>query len=215
MLCLFISVLEENYSHSAAEIKDLMHFFPPTHILFLRKHSQGKDRLYCGDEIYNLDKIHKEMKMPLRKYCGLYDCFFAFVMGWQLCSKSWVVARIFVVLFVCKCQIALSGNQTHTIDFCCQELHKFFCFINFYLQKSILLLSLLCQDLVLPLLFWQDQPGSVLPRIMYLLDLPETWQRFFFREQLSMFVYNGQEMMVNLRCPLQTLCLQKSQWTCT
>lgn len=167
MLCLFISVLEENCSHSTAEIKDLMHFFPPAHIAFVRKPSHGKDRLYCGHEIYNLDKIHKEMKTPLRKYCGFYDCFFAFVMGWQLCSKSWVVARIFVELFVCNCQIALSGNQTHTIDFCCQELHKSFCFINFYLQKSILLLSLLCQDLVLPLLFWQDQPGSVLPRIMY------------------------------------------------
>lgn len=44
--------------------------------------------------------------------------------------------------------------------------------------------------------------------------LPETWQHFFFREQLAVFVYNGWEMMVNLRCPLQTLCLQVSQWTC-
>lgn len=88
------------------------------------------DWLCCGHEIYNLAGIHKETKMVLWNYCGVYVYFFAFVVGWRLCSMSWVVARVCVVLFVCKCQIVLSGNQTHIIYFHCQELCKvLFCFV--------------------------------------------------------------------------------------
>jgi len=43
---------------------------------------------------------------------------------------------------------------------------------------------LLCQDLVLPLLFWQDQPGSVLPRIMYVTSA-RNLTAFLFQRAVS------------------------------
>lgn len=169
------------------------------------------DLLCCGHEIYNLARIHRETKMVLQNYCGFYVCFFAFVVGWQLCSMSWVVAGVCVVLFVCKCQIFLSGNQTHTICFHCQEWCKGL-FALFYLFISTV--SLLCQDLLLLFLFRQDQRDFVLPGIMYVASA-RNWTVLLCADLLSRCFLQQVGNLVNLRCPMHKLCLWLPQRTCT
>lgn len=159
---------------------------------------------------------------------------FCFVVGWHLGSMSWVVAHVCGIFFVCKCQIVLSGNQTHRICFDCQEWCKvpfalgfgflFVCLwwvgggnvlfsgvfldlglVFFSLRIRVLLPSLPCQDLLLSILSWQGQPDFV---------LPEIWQDFFIAELLSKCFYSRWGTLVDLRCPVHKLCLWVPQRTC-
>lgn len=96
------------------------------------------DLLYCGHEIHSLARIHKETKMLLRKYCGFYECFFAFVAGWQFCVEQaeWLPISVWYYLSA-NARLSCQEIKPTQYTVIAKNYVKFFLFyfINFYFQK--------------------------------------------------------------------------------
>lgn len=105
-------------------------------------------------------------------FCRTTVTSFAFVLGWQLCSVSvwwfWSASARLSCQEIRPTQCTFIAKNYVKFSFLCFISLGFFQFFFFFPRVEVLLPSLLCQDLMLPFLFWQDQPDFVLPRTMYI-----------------------------------------------